>query len=269
MKITQIRIELTDDVYHLLKDEQQNRKNNSEKKVSLNDLALEYFMAGLQNKLSGIENIADNSQQPNSNLPAVIMLKEKSLELTQSEQLLLKKEISLRNEEEYIRAVRSELREQEQNIRDQMHELYKMKDETADEKEEIRQMRIENIEQNFNLKILTNDLAKKNEEIHQLKDMIIYLKEQTLKTLDKLGVKLDSKPDKNILTDYILPILPSIISSIGFYFTNKNISGNDNKLPVKGELEDVYQKLGAEEKDKLSSQIRDLVSKKFNHLKPK
>jgi|GEM_PF-6759110 len=255
MATTQTRIELPDNIYRILKDEQQKRRDDSGKKVSLNELVLEYFMAGLQAKLSGLENVVDNSQQPSTNLPAVIMVKEKALELAQKEQLIAQKETSLKYEGEYIRTERSELRDQEQDIREQMQELYEMKDKIAEEKEKIRQMKLEKVEEIVNLKILTADLAKKDEENRHLKEEIKHNKNIVIKLLERI----DDNTESSFMKDWIKPLLPTILTIIGYFALNKKIESLKDIKPVIGEVDKMLSSVEPEKKAQMMGEIEKYV----------
>jgi len=220
MGTTQIRIELEDDVYRILTDEQSKRKAIAGKKPPLSELILEYFTTGLQVKLSGINSINDEQEQNVNPLHSIVDVQHKALELTQKENILKDREKEAISREEGLRY-------REKDLYEQLNDLYERKDEMIEQREEsfekIADIGIQKAEFEFLKKVS----MQKDEEILQMKADIIYYKDKLLKQLETLENKLDRKPDSNFVRDWGIPALASIIG------VANNIKANKNNKSIK------------------------------------
>ncbi len=251
MGTTGIRIEMPNDIHKLLSDEQKKRKELIGKTVPLASIVLEYFSIGFRSELTVLNNrIKDNGSVKNE-VQSII-------DKTQNEKKLEVLENNLKSLERELNFKEKELRGRERDYYEQIEDIFEKKEQLFEEKEKIRQIGLENVDNVINVKMISLECEKKDEEIKQLKEMVKYLKEQVLKALSKL----DNKPDKSILIDYILPLLPTVVSAMGFYFTNKNINKNELKIPFTSELEEACKKLGINEIEKLSEMLKETITKK-------
>jgi hypothetical protein len=281
MKTTGIRLEVEPWLYNVLIEEQEGRRQKTGRKHALSTLILEFCTKGLsfsrcflpvsgnfvqkksdfeQKKDDPVQNF-EGSVQQNSvqnallsplNLDEIAKLKET---LLRKEQDLLEKERGMALREQEIADKETELEEKALRTLEHWNDL-------LDSKEQSMQKSNEKILQKLEMDHQSKELTEKTELIKNLKKENERLKEHTLKILQKI----DRQTEKNILLDYIVPFLPSIISIIGFFITNKKIENIQELNPIQTEIGNMMKKLSDTDKEKLSTKLEESL-KSFSALR--
>jgi hypothetical protein len=254
MATISVRIELPEDDYRILVSEQQKRRGDSGKKVSLNDLALEYFTAGLQAGLRGLNH--DSEYDSATTESSTLQVRKKALELSEKEKQFEAKENKLKVRESDLRYSENELREREQKLIENYNEFYEKRDDFTDEREKSWEKLVDSGSQKVQLEFYKNSLNQKDVEIQDLKDEIKFLKISVLSALDKI----DDKTDSNILRDWIIPILPSVLVIIGYFITNQSIKSIKDIKPLINDVKDFFADMPSEQKQKYTDMFFDMVN---------
>jgi hypothetical protein len=103
----------------------------------------------------------------------------------------------------------------------------------------------------------TKELADKTDNNKKLKQENVQLKDNIIKILQKI----DQQTEKSIIFDYIVPFMPSIISIIGFFMTNRKIDNIQELLPVQEEIGNIMKKLSDPDKKKLSEKLKESLNR--------
>ncbi|MEI6122051.1 MAG: hypothetical protein WCQ95_00345 [Bacteroidota bacterium] len=105
-----------------------------------------------------------------------------------------------------------------------------------------------------------NGLNQKNVEIQELKDEIKFFKTSVLNMLDKI----DDKTNSNVLRDWVIPILPSVLVIIEYFITNQNIKSINDIKPLINDVKDFFADMPSDQKQKYSDMLFDMLNNNKN-----
>jgi hypothetical protein len=263
MRTTQIRIEITNDLYVILSEEQQKRKIKSGRKIALSELVVEYFTAGVQAQVSGFVTIGDDENNGESLLPSIQQLQQKSLELVTKEKTLEAKASRLESMERSLIHQDHELRSKEVEICEAYDELCQKKLEFAEVREKSWEKISEANMNKFRIEQLEKEVIRKDGDYIYLKREMSDYQRKVLTELEKVSDKLDDKPDNNIWRDWVVPIVPDILIIIGYFITNKNIASMKDIEPMMNKVFEKFNDIKPENQQK----IFDFLSSFLNNSK--
>jgi hypothetical protein len=269
---TGIRLEVEPWLYNILIKQQEQQRQKTGKKPSLSALILEFCTKGLSVSDHVVQNNSRSVQENNDsvqnlqgfvqddpkktsemyevNLEEISKLKES---LLREQQELKDKEHSLANKERDIEERENELTEKAIKAMQEWNEL-------LDSKEQFHQRNIEKAEQKWLIEKQKTDLTDKIETIKILKQENLQLKKDIIETLQKI----DKQTEKSLLLDYIVPFLPSVISIIGFFMTNRNIDHIQELSPILAEIGNLMKELSETDKQNLAKKLEESL-KAFSH----
>lgn len=260
-----IRLEVEPWLYQVLMEEQGQRKQKSGRKQSLSAIILEFCTKGLsvsgqpvQNKPSSVQkigsfvqNLAGSVQNTPEDSPE--MSKPTFDEIAKLKENLLRQGHELQRKECHLAIREQEIKEKEVELAERVQEALQQWNEFLDRKEQLQQKNLHNIQQRMQLEQQIQELNDKKETIIKLKQENIQLKDDVIKTLRKI----DQQTEKNVIFDYIIPFLPSVISIIGFFVTNRKIDNLNELDPVQTEIGNIMKRLNDTEKKMLSAKLEE------------
>lgn len=156
------------------------------------------------------------------------------------------KERRLVNRVEEIKEKENELTEKSQKTLQDWNNL-------LDSKEQSHQIILDKVQQKWQFEQQINELNEKNEAIKKMKQENVQLKEDVIKILRKI----DQQTEKNVIFDYIVPFLPSVISIIGFFITNRKIDNIQELNPIQVEIGNIMKKLNDTDRKNLSAKLEE------------
>jgi hypothetical protein len=212
------------DIYSVLNDERDKRKLATGKRLPIAAIVYEYFTIGLQSKLSGIVISPDNNGEQTANAPSAIYMQHSALELAKKEKQLEAREQRLNSWENTLRSRDSDLRDRELELCDSIEELSQKKIVFAEAKELSAEKAAENMRANVTASNHLEKIQRLNEENHALKNEINYLKDNVMGMLERVSGQVGDLPQKDILREYIFPLLPSLLIILQFILTSKNMN---------------------------------------------
>lgn len=272
MKTTGIRLEVEPWLYNVLIEEQEERRQKTGRKHALSALILEFCTKGLsfsrcslpvsgnfvqkksdfeQKKDDPVQNFEGSVQQ--NSVQNALLSPINLDEIANLKETLLRKEYDLLEKERGMALREKEIADKETELEEKALKTLEHWNDLLDRKELSMQKSNEKILQQLEMDHQRKELTEKAELIKNLKKENDGLKEHTLKILQKI----DQQTEKNILLNYIVPFLPSIISIIGFFITNKKIENIQELNPIQTEIGNMMKKLSDTDKEKLSTKLEE------------
>jgi DNA repair exonuclease SbcCD ATPase subunit len=265
METTGIRLEVEPWLYQVLIEEQEQRRLKTGRKQSLSTIIIEFCTKGLtvfglsvQNKADSVQKNSDSVfniqgfvQNNHDNNPP--MYQTNLYEIAKLKETLLRQEQELQEKEHRLANKESEIKEKENELVEKSKKTIHEWNEILDNKEKAEQKSLDNIQLKWKFEQQTKELADKTESNKKLKQDNYQLKEDIIRILQKI----DQQTEKSIIIDYIVPFLPSIISIIGFFITNRKIDNIKELLPVQEEIGNIMKKLSDTDKKKLSEKLEE------------
>jgi len=265
METTGIRLEIEPWLYRILIEEQEQRRQKTNRKQPLSAILLEFCTKGLtvsecsvQNqphsvqKISGsVQNFQGFEQNNSESIPE--MYKINVDEITKLKETLLRQSQELQDKARHLASKEHEIKEKENEITEKKHKALQEWNEILDSKEQSQQKSMDRIQQQWHIEQQNKELEDKKEVTKKLKQENIQLKEDVIKILHKI----DQQTEKNIIFDYIVPFLPSVISIIGFFLTNRKIDNIQELNPIQAEIGNIMKKLSDADRKKLSTKLEE------------
>jgi hypothetical protein len=246
-------------------EEQEQRKQKTGKKQSLSTIILEFCTKGLsvsshfaqnrtgsvQKKDDSVQNFQGFEQNNTENNP--LISKSDLDEIARLKENLLRQQQELQSKEHRLESRETEIKEKESELTEKTQKVLQEWNEFLVSKEQSQQKSFDKIGQRWQFEKQIQELDDKKETIKRLKQENIQLKEDFIKTLRKI----DQQTEKNVIFDYIVPFLPSVISIIGFFITNRKIDNIQELDPVQAEIGNIMKKLSNTDKKKLSMKLEE------------
>lgn len=224
---TGIRIEVSQELYEKLQDEQEKRRVTTGKKPALSAIILEFCSEKL--------NMSNNVQTSVHNVHQNVHKTEHvSSDL---EKASLRTENQLRQWEERLSRWEKTLLEREKRIKEQEEEIYQekltlldLKSKILDERDKIHQQALEGTEKMVELKLLQKELTHKDDKIQQLTRELGLIKEN-VHSNNKDRKSVEPKTFWEQVKDYLPWIITGITAIVAYLLAKKG-----NKPPLPQEL---------------------------------
>jgi hypothetical protein len=261
MNTTGIRLEVEPWLYNILIEEQERQRQKSGRKQSLSSIILAFCTKGLsvsglfvQNKAHSVQKTDDSVQDFEGFVQNHPEMYETNLdEIAKLKEAILRQGQELQRKERHLATREQEIKEKEVELVERTQEALRQWNELLDNKEKSQQVNLDAIRQSLLNEQQKTALSDKTEANRKLKLENIQLKEDIIKTIRKI----DRQTEKNILFDYLIPFLPSVISIIGFFVTNKKIESIQELSPVQTEIGKIMKKLSDADKKNLSTKLEE------------
>jgi DNA repair exonuclease SbcCD ATPase subunit len=266
METTGIRLEIEPWLYRILIEEQEQRRQKTNRKQPLSAILLEFCTKGLTVSEYSVQNQAHSVQKNsgyvqnfqgfehnNDSESTPEMYKVNVDEITKLKETLLRQRQELQDKDRHLASREQEIKEKENEITEKKHKALQEWNEILDIKEQSQQKSIDRIQQQGHIEQQIKELEVKKEAIKMLKQENMQLKEDVVKILHKI----DQQTEKNIIFDYIVPFLPSVISIIGFFLTNRKIDNIQELNPIQSEISNIMKKLSDADRKMLSTKLEE------------
>jgi DNA repair exonuclease SbcCD ATPase subunit len=254
--ITSVRIEVPQDIYDALHLEQEIRRQASGKKTAMAVIILEYCSSWMNHKGNApADSTIGSAVSPNNNQQSPATTQASLNDLLQLEKKLKEREENIQKAERYNNQRQNELNEAFLELNDKQSEVLDQKEQAIEKKEQAKQISLDCTHDKWVIEKLTADNAAKDSTIQHQKTEIENLKNNVIKSLQKI----ENNTKSNIFMDYIVPLLPSIIPIVLFFITNKKIAEIAELNPIQTELKHIYNKISAEDENKLNGILRTTI----------
>jgi DNA-binding protein len=180
-------------------------------------------------------------------------------EIAKIKETLLRQEQELYFREQRLTYREREIAEKENELSEKNQKYIKEWNKLLDSKELSEQKCLDKVQMRLQLEQQNRDLVDKSEAVKKLKLENIQLREVIIKTLRKI----DQQTEKSVIFEYIVPFLPSVISIIGFFMTNRKIDNLQELNPVQAEIGNIMKKLSDADRKSLSTKLEESL-KIFN-----
>ena len=252
---TGIRIEVPQDLYKKMQEEQEKRTVVTGKKPALSAIILEICSEKLDacedvhSDVHGVQESVHKSVHPNSSPDKKDSDAEKRLQ--HWEERLSKWEKSLLERDKMIK-------DQEKEIFQEKLDVLELKSMVLDERDKVHQKALDGTEMVVDMRLLKNDLKHKDEVIHQLSKELSFIK-------DKLLTRMaDHKKDepKTLMEQFkgFLPWIAGGLALISIYL----LATKDNKPALPKELHElagVFDGLSENDQKALGEKLRYYADK--------
>jgi len=227
MKTTGIRIEVPQDIYKKMQEEQEKRTILTGKKPALSAIILEFCSEKLDaceyvhSDVHDVHESEHKSVHTNSNLDKKDSDTEKRLQ--HWDERLSKWEKSLFERDKMIK-------NQEKEIFQEKLDALELKSMALDERDKVHQKALDGTEMVVDMRLLKNDLKHKDEVIHQLSKELSFIKDKLLSRM-----KDHKKGEPKTLLEQFMGFLPWIaggLALISIYL----LATKDNKPALPKEL---------------------------------
>ncbi len=138
----------------------------------------------------------------------------------------------------------------------QFDELYENKDILTNEKEKFTLKIVDNSIDKIKLEFLNKELNQKEEEKNQLKKVILFYKEEILD-------RLEEKPDSNMLQQWKVPLLPSILIILFEFVKSKSGKSENDLKSLISKLEELLKGIDLNKRE----EIIDIITSMFQNNK--
>jgi hypothetical protein len=227
---TGIRIEVPQDLYKKMQEEQEKRTLVKGKKPALSAIILEFCSEKLDackdvhSDVHGVHESVQKSVHPNSSQDKKYSDAEKRLQ--QWDERLSKWEKSLIERDKMIK-------DQEKEIFQEKLDVLELKSMVLDERDKVHQKALDGTEMVVDMRLLKNDLKHKDEMIHQLSKELSFIKDKLLSRM-----KDHKKGEPKTLLEQFMGFLPWIaggLALISIYL----LATKDNKPALPKELQEL------------------------------
>jgi hypothetical protein len=265
MVTTGIRLEVEPWLHEILTKEQEQRRQKTGRKQSLSTIIIEFCTKGLtvsnhivQNNSCSVQTSdasVQNFQGFVQNKPDVeSRIYQTGLDdITKLKESLLREQQDLKEKERRLAIKEHEIKERENELTERTRQANQEWNEILDIKGQSQLKNIDKIQLNWLNEQQQKELCDKTETIKKLKQENVQLKEDIIKTLRKI----DQQTGKSVILDYIVPFLPSVISIIGFFMTNRKIDHIQDLSPIQAEIGNLMKKLNETDRQKLSTKLEE------------
>lgn len=272
MATTGIRLDVEPWLYDTLVEEQEQRRLKTGRKQSLSTIIIEFCMKGLtvselfvqkttQSELentSSVQNIQGSVQ--NNTIKTTEIIQINVDEIAKIKETTLRREQELQLKEQRLAFREREITEKENELSEKNQKSIKEWNELLDNKEKSQHKSLDKIHMRLQLEQQNKELNDKTEAFKKLKQENTQMREDIIKILRKI----DQQTEKSVIFDYIVPFLPSVISIIGFFMTNRKIDNLQELNPIQTEIGIIMKKLSDADRKNLSSKLEESL-KSYNN----
>lgn len=252
---TNIRIEADDVLYNALVQEQERRRLKSTRKISLSTLIIEFCTKCLSEIMHNEQNSGQNEQRKDTGNNEMNISGQENEHYLRDK--MFKKQHDFKEKEQNLNIREQNILNREREINTRLYELMKEQEELLDRKEQLQEEDPDTEHLQWLVKQMDSELKQKSETINEYKKETALQKDQIIKIL----LRLEQKSEKNILMDYIVPFLPSVISIIGFFLTNRKINSIQELSPIQTEINNIMKKLSGAEKERFNALLTENIKK--------
>ena len=219
-------------------------KTDADNKISV--YTIYFTLSKNTNSVQGFKGFVQNNHNDGSQVPQINLD-----EIARFKEILLRQQQNLHDKERRLATREREIKEKEQELTEKTLKTLEEWNKLLDCKEQSQQKNFDKAPQKWQIEQQSQELIDKNEAIKKMKQENIQMKEDIIKTLRKI----DQQTEKNVIFDYIVPFLPSVISIIGFFMTNRNINNIQELSPVQEEIGNIMKKLNDTDRKILSTKL--------------
>ena len=254
MKTTGIRIDVSQDFYLKLLEEQETQRVLTGKKTSLAAVILKFSEWGLKNRNEM------KTTQTTEFYPKQVDLqndwaKNNMFSVREKDQIAKEKE--LKSWEADLRSREFALIEESKTINESSETLMKQRNDIYDQKEKMQEKALEALKQSILNENLEKALAEKNAQFQNLQQEFSDMKRNMYKTL----VSIDRKTESSTFERFILPLLPLVGSVVGTYILYDKIQPKENLSPSEKEILRSFNELESPLQEEIKLYLKDLLNK--------
>lgn len=269
METTGIRLDVEPWLYQVLIEEQEQRRQKTGRKQSLSSIIIEFFMKGLtvseyfvqkttdseHKNRSYVQNFHGHVQNNTEDYPQIF---HPDLdEIASLKENLLRQQQELQCKDRHLATREHEINKKETELAEKMQKVIKEWNELLDNKEQSQHKSFDKIHMKLQFEQKNNELTYKTETVKKLKQENIQMKENIITILRKI----DHQTEKNVMFDYIVPFLPSVICIIGFFITNRKIDNILELNRIQAEIGNIMKKLSDADRKSLSAKLEESIKR--------
>jgi hypothetical protein len=254
MTTTGIRIEVSQDFYLKLLDEQNKQKSLTGRKPALADIILNLCQKGIKyqnEKIAAQQTAFPAKLKDQSNDP----IRENTLAAKEKE--LLSKEKELRTWEAELREREFDLIEKSKTINETAETLMEQRNDIYDQKETLQEKSHEPIILKIQKESLEREINSKNLQMQNMQQELNDLRRNVYKTI----LNIDRKTESNIFMKFIMPALPLIAVFISTLILKDKLQSEENLSQAEKDILKSYNELDPKDQEEINKYLRDILNK--------